>query len=544
MISRKPKFNTPSPQTAQVTTWPAPTGGVDVRQPAGSMSPENCLYSFNIMPAEWGMLLRNGFREYVIGIESAADLGDGVRSLFAFDGVLTGAADDRLFAVTNEGIWDVTTYDIAPVQKAVFTDTSEDAGRGVICHYVEDGGDEFLWYADETNGLWEYSELTDLWDRPAGIVGPVIENVAFVVVHKQRVWLIEKDSTIGWYLPVGSKSGQATEFYFGSKFPHGGKLSGLYNWTVDGGAGLDDILIAVSSSGDLIPYQGGDPSSADTWSAIGTYFVGKTPKGRRFVSEYGGDIYILSAYGIIAMSDLTRGVDPKDVAASSLSFKIARELRVALGRTGDQYGWELQFSPSIGSVVVLSPKEVGREQIQYVMNMSTQGWGYYRGVPMNCIAEWRNKIYFGTTTDTVEVMDVTRDNVKITQVGDYNGDPIQFSMLTSSQGYGSDGRYKTCQYIRADFWGSLAPEYATKALYDYDIAELTAISGPPLQPGDLWDVGLWDQAVWGGGAGVGQHKLLGSGGLGRSFAVAVRGESSEGLRFISFDVIWVDGGPV
>ena len=538
-----PTFKKPAPQTSKVTTWPAPTGGVDVRQPAGAMLPENCLYTYNLLPAEWGMLLRDGFREYALDAETAPAAGDGVRSIFAFDGVQTSAIDDRLFSVTKEGIWDTTEYDTPPVQKVVFVETSIDAGRGVFSHYIDQGGEEFLWYADETNGLWEYTQSTDLWARPTGITGPDVEAISFVVVHKQRVWMIERDSTIGWYLPVASKSGQATEFYFGSKFPHGGKLSGLYNWSVDGGAGVDDYLIAVSSSGDVVPYQGSDPSVATTWNVVGSYFIGKTPKGRRFVSEYGGNIYMLSSYGILAMSDLLRGVDAKDVAQQSLSFKIARELRVKLLQTGDQYGWELQFIPSSGMLIVLSPAVVGQERIQFVMNLTTQAWGYWRGVPMDCLTDWRGKIYFGRDDNSVQLMDVTRDNVKITQVGDYNGDPVKYSMLTSFQRYNADGRFKTCHYIRPDFWGTQKPEFTAKPLYDYEIAEITAVSTPPLPEGDVWDVGLWDAAIWGGGSGVSQNKLFGGGGIGRAFAIAIRGESSAGLRFISFDVLWQDAGP-
>lgn len=519
---------------------PAPINGVDSRQAAGQMTPENCLYTYNIMPSEFGMQVRNGYREWALDTVSVASLG--IRSMVTFEGSDTGAADDRLFAVTNEGIWDVTTYNVPPVLKFTFTDQSNEAGYGVQCHYIDKGGAEFLLYADSKNGLLEYSQATDTWTDIAGITGVNTSIVCFVTVHKKRLWMIEQNSTIGWYLAAEEKSGIATEFYFGVKFPHGGLLSALYNWTVDGGEGVDDYLVAVASSGDVIPYKGSDPENADTWYAVGTYFIGKFPKGRRFASEYAGNLYLLSAYGIIAMSDLLRGVDAKDIAAQSLSFKVARQLRDRLLRTGDLYGWEMDFIPSIGSLIVTVPQDGSNQRIQMVMSLTTEGWGSWRSVPIDCFREWRGKVYFGDINNRVLVMDVFRDNVLITPPEDIeNGTPIQFSMLSSYQRYGEDGIFKQVQFIRPDFWSTSLPTFNTKALYDYDISELTLLAFPPLSLGDVWDTARWDFAIWGGGESYGQHELRGAGGIGRSVAIALRGETSVYFRLLSFDIMWTSG---
>lgn len=524
-------------------TIPAPTAGIDSRMPLGNMPLENCIYSYNILPSEYGMVVRQGYREWVLGTEDVTSLG--VSTLIAFDGTLTAASDDRLFAVTNEGIWDVTTYDSPPILKYTFLDQSADAGYGVATQYVDAAGEQYLLYADSKNGLFEYVESTDTWQPVTGITGPVIENIVFVVLHKQRLWMIEENSSKAWYLPIGSKTGQATEFFFGGKFTHGGLLVGLYNWSVDGGSGVDDILVSVSSSGDVIPYKGDDPSSADTWSSVGVYFIGKIPKGRKTVSEYAGNLYILSSYGIIAMSDVLRGVDAKDIAAQSLSFKISRPLREVIQRTGNEYGWELEFMPSIGSLVITTPQETGYEQLQFVMNLTTEGWGIWRGVPINSIEEWNNFVYFGTVDNRVCVMDVYRDNITITPPADVaNGIPIKFSMLTSYQRYNADSIFKQVQFIRPDFHASNEPTYQAKALYDYDFAEQVLQIQPPVPLLDTWDLGIWDIAIWGAGTGVGFHDLLGAGGIGRAIAVALQGEATDFFRLISFDVMYTTGGPI
>lgn len=534
----------PQQRLAEVQQIPCPSLGIDTRQSIAKMNPENCHYTYNMMPSEYGMQIRFGYREWAYPVDDGSSMG--VRTIIPFEGSEAGAADDRLFAVNNEGIWDVTAYNTAPVQKFVFGDQGADSGYGVKAHYVDNAGEEYLFYADSKNGLFQYQASTDAWIQATGITGVDVLKVAFIVVHKLRLWMLERDSTIGWYLPIESISGAATAFYFGAKFPHGGFLKGLYNWSVDGGAGVDDYLVAVSSSGDVIPYKGEDPSSPDTWSSVGSYFIGDTPKGRRVVNEYGGNLYLLSAYGIIAMSDLLRGVDVKDVAAASLSYKVARPLREQLSRTADQYGWDIQFVAAIGSLVIDTPQEVGFKQIQYVMSLTTSGWGFWRGVPMTCFEEFHGKVYFGDADSVIHVMDVYLDGILIVPPESVNnGSPIEFSLLQSYQTDGKPGLFKQMQLIRPDFWSVNEPNYQVKTLYDFSFIEQTLISQSPVGEGSVWDVGTWDDAIWGGSRdGSGWHDLLGASGIGRWMALSLRGECADFTRFLSWDFIFTSGGPI
>ncbi len=541
MIGR-PAIGSSQQQVMEVNTLPAPVDGIDARQAVGDMSPNNCIYTFNLMPAEYGMLLRPGFREWVVGLTGSS----GLRTIMAFEGISEIANDDRLFGVTNDGIFDITNFDQPPVLVQAFASTAGDAGHGVYAHYIDQAGEVFLLYADAVNGLFEYQESLDAWQQAQGIIGPVTENISFVVVHKQRLWLIEESSSSAWYLPIASKSGQATEFFFGGKFPHGGELRGLFNWTVATGGGIDDYLVAVSSAGDVIPYQGSDPSDAATWNVAGTYFIGDVPRGRRFAAEYAGNLYFVSVYGIIAMSDLLRGVDTSQVSADSLAFKVARPLRVEVAKTLNEFLWEPKFMPAQGILVVVQPhEEGGQRQIQYTLNLATEGWGIWRDVPMHCLEEWNGKIYFGTHDNQIMVMDVSRDNVLLIPPPDEeNGVPITFSLLTSYQDGGTPGLFKQIQMIRPDFLSVKKPSFEVKMLYDYSLSEIIVQTTPLAPVGDLWDIGEWDVAVWEGGNPVGFSELRGVGGVGRRAAIALSGDAEEETRLISFDIMWKDGGPI
>ena len=535
----------PQQNSLQATVLPGPSGGMDVRSPIGSMSPEDAIYLYNMMPAEYGLLLRPGYREYCIGLDNG-DLDGGVRTLIPFTGVQPGPADDYLFAVTNEGMWNVTDYNNPVfVPEVVFTDTSSAAGHGVYCHFITDAGADLLYYADSKNGLFQFDGTT--WSVPTGITGPVISNICFCMVHKQRIWFIEEGSSKGWYLEAGAIQGAATEFQFGPKFTHGGRLYALFNWTVDGGLGVDDFLVAISTAGDVIVYQGADPSSADTWESRGVYYIGDIPEGRRFASEYSGDLYVLSAFGLISMSDLLKGVDSANPAEGSLAFKIARPLRIDIQEKIDMLGWEPIFLPPLGQLLITVPKSSkDREWIQYGMNLAVEGWGLWRGVPAQCAEDFAGKVYFGTPDGRVCVMDQTVDEVKITPpaLPEPNGNAIPFSILSSYTYMGTPAVFKRVQMLRPNFFSRTEPAYEVKILYDYDYEEPSIGAEAPAIGQSTWDVGLWDQAIWYSELGTGQFSLIGVAGIGRSIAVAMRGSSREPLRFISWDAMWQAGGPI
>ena len=544
----------------QVTVKAAPTSGMDARAPVGNLPDENSVYTYNLSPAEYGLLLRPGYREHAVGLDTGGgNANSGVLTIMPFTGVRPGGDDDYLFAVTNEGIWDATDFDTAPTLVQAFTDTGPGAGHGVYCHYVNDAGRDYLLYADAKNGLFEFDNdiAAGTWGRPA-ITGPTdLADVVFCMVHKQRLWLIEESTSSGWYLPIGAKEGAATQFHFGGKFPHGGRLYALYNWTVDGGLGMDDFLVAIATSGDVIVYQGDDPVVTDgsrPWTTTGTYYIGDIPEGRRFGSEYSGDLYLLSAFGLISMADLLKGVDSANPAKNSLAFKVARPLRQDIREKIDELGWEPIFLPPLGQLVITTPKKDDPRYIQYTMNLAVEGWGLWRDVPAQCMEDYQGTVYFGTADNRICSMSTTLDDVTLSEPPDgANGKPVEFSILSNYSHMGQPGLFKQAEFVRPNFWATTPPEYATKVLYDYDYGEPLLTPAAPAISGDAWAppgagtggaYAHWDAAIWSGLAGKGQFSLIGAGGIGRSFGIAMRGSARTELRFVNWDIMWKSGGPV
>lgn len=395
--------------TAQSITFPAPVGGINAYDSLMQMPSNDCIYTYNLMPVEYGLRLRKGYTEWATGcIESPQRATAEVRSIIPYESNVNSADQDRLFAVTDEGIWDVTNFaTTSPSQVATFVEVGDESGRGVWCEFTGAAADaptagargHYLFYADGRNGIWQYEENTGLWTRPpvgtaetdwyyldpsdgtTKIAFP-INDVAFVTVFKQRIWVILENDDDAYYLPVASISGELTRFTFGSKLPHGGDLRGLWSWSLDGGAGVDDYLVAISRGGDVVVYQGQDPEV--DFATRGAWFIGEIPESRRIVVEYGADLFVLSTLGITSVKALLSGAPVAMTAPSSPSAKINRFLRDDVVNGKDLPQWQLTLNPSDGFMQIVTPTPSNTPFVQYSMNLNTGAWGMWEGVPITC----------------------------------------------------------------------------------------------------------------------------------------------------------------
>ena len=540
----------PQQQSTQYTVQPAPMRGIDTRVNVASSSADVALLCQNMVPNDYGLKVRRGYREWQVG------LGAEVRTIIPYTGIQFGAVDDKCFAVTENGIYDVTTYAAAPVEKIAFTIQDDDAGYGVYAAYTNGAGDSILYYADGSNGLFAYDAVTDTWALATGITtapGTVggdldLTKVVFVVAHKLRLWLVEKETQKGWYLPILSTTGEAAPFFFGSKFKHGGALVGLYNWTLDSGSGVDDHLVAVSRAGDVIPYRGDDPTATGSeglqaWQNIGTWFIGDIPRGNRICSEYGGNLMLLSAFGLTSMQDLLSGTATED-PQTGIGARVAVQLRRDIARLGNDHGWNIKFITHQGQLMVSVPQLSNQRYSQYVYNIATQGWGVWDGVPLLTSDPWIGALMVGTKDGRVLRMDVNVDNVRLNQS---SGNDINWYVLTGYSSYGSPGSFKRGMYVRPNFAAGIAPVYKTFFYYDYTtstpIAELPVTTGGS---GSQWDDGLWgeweDAAVWSADGLNGAWELQGGSGMGRTIALATVGTSRDETYLVSWDVAWNQGG--
>lgn len=511
----------------------APIAGINGNAPYSMMGAQDLIYGYNVVPSEKGLRTRKGTKEWVTGLT-----GD-VRSLVPF--YAESSANDKLFAVTSQGIYDVTATAASPAIKVTFGTTGSNAGWGTYAYHVTDAGVKSLLFADEVNGLYTYTPGTDTWAVTAGITGATAANIVHIVVHKQRIWLTERNSVDPWYLPVGAVAGAATRFYLGGKFKAGGYLTGIYNWTLDGGEGVDDYCVFLSRSGDVAVYRGTDPSSASTWEIKGLWQIGTVPLGRRGVGTFEGHLHILSVYGLVSLTTLMQGASVQSATEGHTNevARIGPLVRASMSSYLNTYGWEIKNYLAEGCIVVARPYTAD-SNFQLVYNENVRGWGSWRSLPYNCGHEFNGAFYQGSTAGVVYKDSVYQDLVPRTAS---TGTDIPFSILTAYSDMDSPARFKRVQFIRPRFLSEFGgtPAFNATARYDYDLAEVTSVPGSPAATGSLWDVALWDSAIWGGGALAG-GRIIGSSGMGVVAAVALRGTTADRVALLDFDVMYDVGG--
>ena len=516
---------------SQAVTVPPSVGGVNALDPLIAMPPQDCIYTYNLLPSEYGLRLRQGYREWATGVGTTATE---VRTIIPYSGHNT--ASDKLFAVTADGIYDVSLFNTTvPSREVVFSTTANDSGYMNWAEMTLDNDVQMLFAADAENGLYAYSEATGLWSTPL-FTGPTVSNIAQVNLFKQRLWVVEDGEAYAYYSAVDSVAGLMTKFTFGSKFRYGGELVGTWTWTFDGGQGVNDFLVAVSRGGDVLLYQGSDPSLED-FEVIGAWYIGELPDSRNVAVQHGGEFYLLSTFGLVSLRDLVQGVGVSE--ADTPAKKINRILREDVISKKTDYGWSVRAHPSDGFLQIIAPYGSEPDAVQYTQNLQTSAWGYWRNVPAKCADTWNADYYIGSTDGRVFQYSGQLDN---TTLAGEEGVAISFSTLTSFQPYGNHATQKMAGMFRVIGVTAGDTTYSIKSVYDYD---LLAQAVDPLSPenvsGALWDAAIWDTSVWDAQL-SGASQLFGGQNYGRTIAVAMKGESTSRVTIVGWDMTVTEGG--
>lgn len=585
-------------RTARSGSIPAPMGGLNTVDSGFAMPKADCPVLYNMIGAENGLRGRLGSAEWCTGLVGIAD--NTVRAELPFTGSHKNGSSNKLFATTSKGIYDVSASSGAPPLVVTFGIQTGDAGRGISQVVVNSSGGHFLVYCDEENGYYVYSEATTAWVKviqanavawaaatvyaagarvsnggltyttpaggtsanapatgPAGTGAAIVDNTViwtyspsvggvdpaqfvFVLAWKNRLWFVQKDTGVAWYLPIGfgaggSLYGTAVAFNFGAQFQHGGGLVGLYTWTADGGGGPDDRLVAVSGGGDVVIYAGIDPSVANTFGIVGRWYIGGVPAGRQIATDHGGDLLLMSTTGIVPLTKIVQGV-AQDAEVYS-TYKISNLFSRLASAYGNVNGWALKLHPEDNCLIVTVPTVEGQPTNQLAMSMVTKGWSQYRDLPIVSMAPWAGKLYFGTADGRVCVNTGSVDGVLISDPNAFM--PIDCSGITrfNKMGRASQKQITLMEATIISEGGEI--NHNEEARYSYDLTEAARPGGAPSAGSSLWDSAIWDVSKW-GGAYATQQEMGGAVGMGPDAAIAFRMAVTSRTVLIGFDLEWIE----
>ena len=491
--------------TAQVVSIPPPVRGLNARDALASMDASDAITLDNWFPRGNDVVLRNGHLSHATGLPG------NVESLMQYS---SGSAN-KLFAASGSGIYDVTTA--GAVGAAAVSGLTNARWQHVV---TTTSGGTFLLCCNGADAMRSYNGSA--WSTPT-ITGVSSSSIIGLASHKERLWLIEKDSATVWYLATKAISGAATAFPLGAVFRMGGKVKAIIPLSQDAGSGPDDFLAFVSDKGEVAIYQGTDPGTSSEWALIGVFRVG-APIGDRAFLRVGGDAALITDDGVISLLQAIN-VDRSAANTATITDRI-RELfsdYVRLYRTN--FGWQAISYPA-GNWGLFNVPVSATQSVQLVMNTITGAWCRFTGQNAFSWSMLGNEIYFGGSTQ------VFRADV----AGTDNGADIQADMKTAFQYFKDRGGLKRFTMLRPTFISNGAP--APRITLDVDFSNREPPGSPSFTAfGALWNSAVWDLSLWGEDDKVTQQ-WIGVHALGRCAAVRMKMAAQGASMAVSaFDVL-------
>ncbi len=417
---------------------PAPIGGWDAFSPLAAMPIENAQILDNWIPRAGYVELRRGFVPQVTGFTHP------VETLMTFRG---GPAGDRLFAASDGKLFDVTVQSGAVGAPACSGATSNRwnstafsnaAGAWLIaCN----GHDAPIGYNSSS-----WAALPTL----SGTSGPITLSPGAlfnVFAHKGRLYYLEQGSLRVWNPAAGAVAGACTLLDLSSIFSKGGRLVCGANWSSQLGLTADDFAVFMTDQGQLAVYQGIDPTSASSFSLVGVYDLGP-PLGPRAMVKFGGDLAIVTADGVIPLSQALK-LDRSQQNEVALTAKIINAFSAAVKAYGPNYGWQGLLYPGMspsdnpqaagGSLAIFNvPVATLGTSMQFVQNVLTGAWCRFLNLDAFCWELANGAVYFGSANGVYQWDAGASDN----------GAPIVADLKSAFTDFGDRGRQKRFTMIR------------------------------------------------------------------------------------------------
>ena len=430
-------------------------GGLNIADSLDNMQPQYAIQMDNIIPDIDGDRVRNGY----ININSTAT------SILI--PVLRGTTK-KIIAAHNQ---DLVVYDSDFVVKQTKTGFSTD--YWVSADFTDGSGNVHTILANGYDTPQDYT--TTLADVGYTLTG--FDNLDCPLSFKNRLYFISGDWQIA-YSGVQSISGTLTAFDMGSYFKKGGKLLAIANWTQDAGSGSDDLLVLISTEGEVLIYSGTSPDSAD-WNMIGTFSITK-PVSKKCWAQIGADLIIITQRGYFPLSSVL-----SDLRANRamLNQKIDG---ITKGRDYSKR-WEIHYRPSTNWLIVNAPSDTGIYSYeQHICNLNTNAWCRFVGMDANSWAVLGDDLYFCNGKGIWKADTGTTDN----------GANITFCLQKAYNSFGTPLK-KQLMRVVPHYYSSANETIYKKILSDFGIGKNRIfIQREKTGVNTYWDDAIWDESFW------------------------------------------------
>ncbi len=456
---------------------PASVGGWDQISSLANMPPDHAVQLDNWIPRPGYLEIRRGSRVWASGIGTTSSP---VETVMAYNS--PNLTSSKLFAVGGGAIYDITAGGVAVIS----TETGLSSNRWQYSNFTNAAVNAWLVAA---NGV-DHPRIFDgsVWAQMT-LTGITPENAASWTAWKGRLWCTLVNSTAVGYLGNSAISGAVTTFDLGQQLTRGGFIIAISTWTQDSKQTVDEYIAFISSRGQVVVYQGTDPSTANTFALVGVYDLG-APIGRRCFLRISGNLWIICVDGVLPMSEMLTQ-DRAAAAKVAPTTMIQNAMMNAARLYGANFGWQF-IEYAKGQLAILNiPQVENNTCVQYVMNTLTGAWCQFTGLDSNCWEVLNDVPYFGANDGRVYQWDYGS--------GDFIGDenlPITATVQTAFNYFDSRGHLKRWTMVRPILTtdGSVTPGVGLNI--DFGTDAPISIPSTATSVSALWDVALWDVAVW------------------------------------------------
>ena len=365
---------------------------------------------------------------------------------------------------------------------------------------------------------------------PIGISGVDPTTLININLFQNRLYFTQENTLRCWYLPVNSLGGVAQVLDFGGIARNGSFLQAMGTWTIDGGQGSNDKAVFVTKNGEVIVYQGGDPSDSTTWSLVGVWQFGEV-FARKCFFKFGSDLLLLMKEGLVPLSAALQSdrLNPRVFLTDKIYYEINREI----AEYADNFGWQITYFADETMLLINIPSGDGIQQ--YVMNTITDAWAQFTNISTTCFTLFNDQLYFGGAGYVGKFWDGNSDN----------GTNIYGNAQQAYSYFNTPGQNKRFTLIRPIIQSDNGvPTVLCNISTDFNtqppVGQLSF--NPALLNVGNWDSAKWDAQNWGGGY-VTTKDWQGVTGIGFSASVNMN-VLSQGIDFhwVSTDYVFNKGG--
>jgi hypothetical protein len=385
---------------AQVKALPAPIGGLNTKDAIAAMPETDAIIADNWFIQPTWVETRNGY------VTQATFTGD-CETLMAYSGI---SGSNKLFgAVNNAGTHSIFRMDGlsgGAVGAAVVGGGGNtiEALTSTRFDWVQfgTGSAEIIYLVNGVDNPLVYDGTT--WYPISGggtysITGVTTSTLSAVASYKQRLWFLQANTMNVYYLPMQSIGGAATQLNLAPNFALGGQLVSIITVSIDNAAGAQDYIAFVTNQGEIVVFQGYDPSQTATWQIAAKFRIGRPIGfGRRCWQKLGSDALMIGADGFILLSQAL--LTDRSQTREAVSGKIRKSVTDDVQDFSTNFGWQAVLYPIGNKVIVNVPTTTNSTSYQYVMNTLNNAWSTWNkvnnGYSAFCWEVMGDALYFGT----------------------------------------------------------------------------------------------------------------------------------------------------